>query len=258
MISIQTAERTTVSDASENVIFQRHLIAYREASLLISGKVLEIGCGTGYGIRILAPKSEQYVAVDKYKTDISEEVKRNNKIEFFQLEVPPLTHFSDNTFDYVVTFQVIEHIKNDDLFVKEIHRVLKPQGKLILTTPNIKMSLTRNPWHVREYTIDQLSRLQANYFSQVSIKGIFGNEKVMNYYEQNKKAVEKITRFDIFNLQYRLPRQFLQVPYDILNRLNRKRLLNQSTKLVNDISASDYFIGNATESCMDLFSIAIK
>ena len=51
----------------------------------------------------------------------------------------------------MVTFQVIEHIKRDRDFLKEIYRVLKPGGKLILTTPNKNMSITRNPWHVREY-----------------------------------------------------------------------------------------------------------
>ena len=49
----------------------------------------------------------------------------------------------------VVTFQVIEHIKNDHLFIQEIKRVLKQDGLFIMTTPNRKMSLTRNPWHVQ-------------------------------------------------------------------------------------------------------------
>ena len=60
------------------------------------------------------------------------------------MNVPPLK-FDDNSIDFVVTFQVIEHIKDDEKFVQEIHRVLKPGGKLILTTPNILMSLSRNP-----------------------------------------------------------------------------------------------------------------
>ena len=47
---IQTAERSSHLDPSENVIFQRHLIIYIEASKLISGTVLEIGSGEGYGV----------------------------------------------------------------------------------------------------------------------------------------------------------------------------------------------------------------
>ena len=79
---LQTAERSSHLDPSENVIYQRHLIAYKEAEKIISGTVLEIGSGEGYGIIELAPKSEHYIAVDKYETSISEELKANNKITF--------------------------------------------------------------------------------------------------------------------------------------------------------------------------------
>ena len=49
---MQTAERSSHLDPSENVIFQRHMIAYKQAAKLISGTVLEIGCGEGYGISL--------------------------------------------------------------------------------------------------------------------------------------------------------------------------------------------------------------
>ena len=149
---LQTAERSSHLDPSENVIYQRHLIAYKEAAKLVSGTVLEVGSGEGYGIIELAPKADHYIAVDKYNTDISDELKKENNITFIQAEVPPLKGIEDNSVDFVVTFQVIEHIDDDEIFLQEIHRVLKPGGKLILTTPNSMMSLTRNPWHTREYT----------------------------------------------------------------------------------------------------------
>ena len=53
-MAIQTAERSSHLDPSENVIFQRHMIAYKQAAKLINGTVLEIGCGEGYGISELA------------------------------------------------------------------------------------------------------------------------------------------------------------------------------------------------------------
>ena len=52
---LQTAERSSHLDPSENVIYQRHLVAYKEAAKMISGTVLEIGSGEGYGIMELAP-----------------------------------------------------------------------------------------------------------------------------------------------------------------------------------------------------------
>ena len=85
------------------------------------------------------------------------------------MEVPPIKGIEDSTIDFVVTFQVIEHIEDDELFLSEIYRVLKPGGKMILTTPNAKMSLTRNPWHIREYTTDQMADTLQSSFSDFNI-----------------------------------------------------------------------------------------
>ena len=255
---LQTAERSSHLDPSENVIYQRHLIAYKEAAKIISGTVLEIGSGEGYGIMELAPKAENYIAVDKYNTEISDELKKANNITFIQTEVPPLREIEDNSIDFVVTFQVIEHINNDKMFLKEIYRVLKPQGKVILTTPNSMMSLTRNPWHIREYTPKQMEDVLKISFDSYELKGVFGNDKVMDYYNKNKESVRKITRFDILNFQYWLPRWLLQIPYDILNRFNRNSLQDANEGIVNSLVYTDYSISTSNSDCLDHFCIATK
>lgn len=256
-MSLQTAERVSSHESSDNVIFQRHLVAYNEAAKVVKGNVLEIGCGEGYGIEWLAPKAEKYTAIDKFPTDISLYAKGMQHVSFQQMSIPPI-QFDSDSFDAIVTFQVIEHIEDDEGMVKEMQRVLKPGGILVLTTPNIKMSLTRNPWHVREYTVAQLRDLLKKYFSKVEMNGVYGNKKVMKYYEENKKSVQKFTRFDIFNLQYRLPRQLLQIPYDLLNRINRRLLLKGNNQLVNDIQLEDYHTAPADDTCFDLLALAWK
>ena len=255
---LQTAERSSHLDPSENVIYQRHLIAYKEAAKLVSGTVLEVGSGEGYGIMELAPKADYYIAVDKFNTEISSDLKKVNNIKFIQTEVPPLKGIEDNSVDFVVTFQVIEHIKNDEMFLQEIHRVLKPGGKLILTTPNSKMSLTRNPWHTREYNPEQMGEVLKSSFHNYDLKGVFGNDKVMDYYNKNKESVLKITRFDILNFQYWLPRWLLQIPYDILNRFNRHSLQDDNKAIVNGILYTDYSISDSNAECLDHFCIATK
>ena len=255
---LQTAERSSHLDPSENVIYQRHLIAYKEAAKIISGTVLEIGSGEGYGIIELAPKAEHYIAVDKYNTDISDELNEANNITFIQSEVPPLKGIEDNSVDFVVTFQVIEHIEDDERFLQEIHRVLKPSGKVILTTPNAMMSLTRNPWHTREYTPEQMGEVLKSSFDNYELKGVFGNDKIMDYYNKNKESVRKIRRFDILNMQYWLPRWMLQIPYDILNRFNRHNLQDNNEAIVNTVVYTDYSISASNTECLDHFCIATK
>lgn len=258
MARFQTAERHSAQLITDNVLHQRHMIAYSQAANMISGKVLEIGCGEGYGMSILAPKSTKYMAIDKFNTHIDSSLSDFDKIKFKQMNVPPFVGIEDSSFDFVVSFQVIEHIQDDDFFSREIFRVLKPGGKLILTTPNIKMSLTRNPWHIREYTAQELKGVFQNIFHVVDVKGIFGNDTVMEYYNANKKSVQKITRFDVLNLQYRLPRKVLQIPYDILNRMNRKKLHKQNTGVSANVKMDDYYIDQSNDTCLDLFVIAEK
>ena len=255
---LQTAERSSHLDPSENVIYQRHLIAYKEAAKLISGTVLEVGSGEGYGIMELAPKVDHYIAVDKYNTEISDELKAVNNITFIQMEVPPLKEIEDNSVDFVVTFQVIEHIQDDKMFLREIYRVLKPGGKVILTTPNSVMSLTRNPWHIREYNPKQMEDVLKILFDTYELKGVFGNDKVMDYYNKNKESVRKITRFDILNFQYWLPRWLLQIPYDLLNRFNRHSLQDANEGIVNSLVYTDYKICTSNSDCLDHFCIATK
>ena len=197
MGKLATAERVS-RDASDNFVFQRSLLAYDRAAEIVSGDVLEIGTGTGYGIELVAPHCDRFVTVDKYAAGGD---RHAANVEFRRMCVPPLG-FGDESFDFVITFQVIEHIDDDAAFVREIARVLRPGGRLILTTPN--------------------------------------------------------ARFDLFDLQHRLPRRLLQLPYDLLNRINRRRLLRQNEALTTSIRMDDYRIAPAAEGCFDLFFIATK
>jgi len=253
----KTTEITSAEIASDNPVHQRLLFPYVEAASMVSGQVLEIGCGWGRGLQLLTQAASHYTGIDKNNDLIAALRQEYPQATFIAANIPPLTDLADNTFDYIVTFQVIEHIENDDLFVREAHRVLKPGGKLLLTTVNRKFSLTRNPWHVREYYADELKNLMGMYFRNVDTRGIHGNDKVMTYYEQNKESVRKLTRFDIFNLQYRLPRRLLQVPYDLMNRLNRNRLLQQDG-LAAEIRHTDYLVSNDPAGSLDFFYVATK
>ena len=251
---MQTAERSSGMDPSEQVIYNRCLYAYVAASGIVKEKVLELGSGEGYGISMLAPLSSKYLAIDKFDSIIP----AISQVEFKKMMLPSLEGIEDNSFDYAVTFQVIEHIKNDKKFVAEIRRVLKPGGKLLVSTPNIKMTLSRNPWHIREYTADQLKTILAGEFSDVQMKGVFGDAKVMEYHEKNKASVNRIMRFDVLKLQYILPRWVLKIPYDIMNRLNRRKLLGAESDLVQEVGTENFYLADYSDKALDLFAIATK
>jgi len=253
-----TTEIASDKIVSDNPIHQRLLQAYYLAKPYINGDLLELGCGEGRGVQLLAPLAESYLALDKIGEVIDSLKAKYPDVAFQQAVFPPFEGVANDSFDTIVSFQVIEHIKDDQNFLAEIKRVLKPGGRAVLTTPNIKKTLTRNPWHVREYTAEELTSIALKYFDHVEMKGVGGNDKVMEYYEANKKSVEKITRFDIFNLQYRLPAPLLRVPYDILNRMNRNKLNAGNNDLVSDIHHDDYILMENADEALDLFLVLQK
>ena len=252
-MALKTAERVS-RDVTDNFVYQRSKLAYVEAAKRVCGDILEIGTGTGYGIDIIAPRCRRFVTMDKTRSEELAAMPEN--VEFVQATVPPLP-FADESFDYVVSFQVIEHIKRDREFVREVHRVLKKGGKFIVSTPNRPMSLTRNPWHVREYNAEQFGALLST-FTEVEALGVAGNERVWSYYEKNRESVRRITRYDILRMQWWMPRWVLQIPYDILNRLNRRRLHSENRTLTENIVMEDYSLQSVDNKCFALFYIARK
>ena len=257
-MSTYTTEIASDKILSDNPIHQRLLQAYYLAKPYIKGNLLELGCGEGRGVELLSGLANNYLGLDKIQEVIDRLSKKHPNLNFEQAVFPPFEKLADNSFDCIVSFQVIEHVKQDEAFLKEIYRVLKPEGVAVLTTPNIKKTLTRNPWHVREYTASELTDLAGKYFDKVEMKGVGGNDKVWTYYKENKASVEKITRFDIFNLQYKLPASILRIPYDILNRVNRNKLNAANTGLVSEINHSDYVMIENADEALDLFLILKK
>lgn len=256
-MSVYTTEIASDKIPSDNPIHQRLLKAYHAAIPYVKGDLLELGCGEGRGVTLLAPNAKSFLGLDKIE-EIIADLKSKYPDYDFQSSVFPPIKLPDNSFDTIATFQVIEHIQNDELYLSEIHRILRPGGTALVSTPNIKMTLSRNPWHTREYTADQLKKLASKFFSNVEMKGIAGSERVLEYHEQNRASVNKIMKYDFLNLQYRLPASLLRVPYDYLNRRNRNSLQNQSNDLVSAINQDDYYLNDQDDKNLDLFLILKK
>src|SRR5690606_15470330 len=129
---------------SDNPIHQRLLKAYIAAQPLVKGDLLEVGCGEGRGVEVLLGQVDSYHGLDKIQGVIESLKSRFPQITVEQAVIPSFQTIAANTFDTVVSFQVIEHIQDDRLFLQEIYRVLKPGGKAIISTPTIRRTLSRS------------------------------------------------------------------------------------------------------------------
>ena len=101
MAKLTTAERVS-REQSDNYVFQRSVLAYHKAAEIISGNVLEIGTGEGYGAEILAPHATRFITIDK---TTPENLYQAANVEFAEAAVPPIPA-ANNSFDYVVNYPV--------------------------------------------------------------------------------------------------------------------------------------------------------
>lgn len=253
-------ERTNYT-SENNVTYQRCQYAYEFAIPYITDKkVLDIGCGMGYGSALMANKAKTVVGLDYSQKAID-----HNKISYKELinlsfqkaKVPPLP-FDDNTFEVITTFQFIEHIAEQTFFLQECLRVLVPNGKLLVTTPNAKKTFARNPFHIKEYSFEEMQTHIKNITSTFKLLGLQGNDKVNSYYKSNQKAVQRLLKWDIFKLHKILPSQFIAAPYNLLNKIMRKKLKKNITATI-DISTKDFFLQeNNLDETWDIYLIAEK
>lgn len=178
-----TGERVVPHDmrtVEEYIQYLRHhfVYEYTKGELHSDDRVLEIGFGEGYGTKMLAETCREIVAIDIEKDAV--EYARNkygdDKCSFQWYEGHTFP-FDDGSFDAVVSFQVIEHIKDDNHFISEIYRILKDGGRCYLTTPNRETRLKpgQKPWnrfHMREYSHLQLADVLSRSFGHVDVFGV--------------------------------------------------------------------------------------
>jgi ubiquinone/menaquinone biosynthesis C-methylase UbiE len=131
-----------------------HLDRYRFACRRVKGKrVLDCATGTGYGVRLLREignaASVIGVDIDPRATDYG---RRNHQVgsTWFICSSADRLALPDGCIDIIVSFETLEHVPDDGALIGEFYRVLRPEGLLIVSTPN-QWPLADAPFHVREY-----------------------------------------------------------------------------------------------------------
>jgi SAM-dependent methyltransferase len=159
-----TGERTVPGIAEENYWFRRHEAAYLDLlHHCRDAVVLEAGCGEGYGAQLIARSAARVVALD-YDELTAEHVSRAYpSLAVIRGNLASLPVATSGV-DVVANLQVIEHLWDQEGFLTECVRVLRPGGRLLITTPNRLtfspgLDTPLNPFHTRELAPAELARL---------------------------------------------------------------------------------------------------
>jgi len=171
-----------IEEATPERIWLDHVTRYEFASRYVKEKVvLDIACGTGYGsILVRRSGAKRVIGVDlsHEAIDFARTKYKISELEFTVGDILNID-FPGNYFDLVVCFETIEHVKNQEKAFSELQRVLKPEGLLIISSPNRKLtspgkSINDSPanlFHTIEYSPSEFVLLLNKYFASIEVYG---------------------------------------------------------------------------------------
>jgi len=214
-----TGERVVSPAGGFNPTWQRHVAAYALCEPFLGpGRVLDLGCGVGHSYERLAPR--ETVGVDVDPQALAGQSRATAVADMRDLPFP------DASFGSVVAVQSIEHVPDPERAVAEAARVLEPDGVAVFVTPN-RLTLGRpdeviDPYHFIEFDDKELRRLCEPRFGEVEVLGLFGSERYMELFREERATLDRLLRLDPLRLRRLVPRRMRQRLYDWLLRHFRR------------------------------------
>jgi SAM-dependent methyltransferase len=154
-----------------------HAARYVYAQQYVQDKmVLDIACGTGYGIGLLRSRAKFVTGVDIDAGAAGEAMSECGRNAAVILGDGSNLPFEDESFDVITSFETLEHLHERGKFLSELRRVLRPGAPILLSTPNANYTKPvngkpGNPFHIYEYTPGELRDELRSQFSIVEMRG---------------------------------------------------------------------------------------
>ena len=183
---------------TNEILSKYHIDRYVFASKFVDDKkVLDIACGTGYGSALLKKSgAKEVIGIDISAEAISYAKKHypNPQINFLVGDATKINSIRDDSIETIVSYETIEHIKEYEIYIHEMLRVLKKDGTFIISTPNKKFSspntkMPLNPYHYIEFYLDDFKSILNQHFTSVVI---YGQNHNSTFYKFKRKCTQLI------------------------------------------------------------------
>ncbi|MGI6036955.1 MAG: class I SAM-dependent methyltransferase [Limnochordia bacterium] len=166
-----------------NRLVQEHLARYHFAGDYVRGRVLDLACGVGYGSQYLAsrPGVAEVIGIDHCPATIQYARRRypHGLVEYHVADALD-THLPERfgLFDTICSFETIEHLSADKLFLRILRSMLAPGGLLIISTPfgRGRGQPCADPYHVWQYRPEEFRELLAEVFPAVTLYYQLGSQ----------------------------------------------------------------------------------
>jgi|APDOM4702015023_1054809.scaffolds.fasta_scaffold10655_1 SAM-dependent methyltransferase len=238
------------TDTQHMVNLSGYVWAARQLGPLEQRYILDLSCGTGYGTDYLGACAERIVGID-----CAPDVVAKSRADYPRLNVTFLAMdgcalgFRDASFDCIVSQDTIEHIQDDQRFVSELTRVLKPNGMLIIFTPHGKGrgEIPNDPYHVREYTHEEFKALLGPHFSTIRWYGRRQGHRLKTV----ERSMDTVRNLDPAGLRNCVPRPIRHWLGSVISRV-------QGGPALQDIVPDDIEYCEGVADDTNLIGVCIK
>lgn len=203
--SVTLDDERVLPDSADRATFLAHMARYEHVLPMIapSDRVLETACGAGYGTHRISQRARSVVAIDYSPLALSYARERfaAPNLHYLQMDCHRLA-FASAAFDLVVSFEVFEHLERPQEYAAECARVLRPGGRLVLSTPN------RAAWELHMSSIGQEYEFHSSMVDldelRASLRPCFSKVEVFGQRRRGSRLYSILRSLDPWNLRLRL------------------------------------------------------
>jgi SAM-dependent methyltransferase len=174
-----TGERTLPDVPEENYWYRRHLVVYEWIRARVGGlKVIDMASGEGYGADVLARTAREVVGVEANPDAFAHAVARYPRVRFER----SLVETYREPADAIAFLQTIEHVHDPGAVLENFKR---SAPVAYVSTPNVLTLAPKgaersgNPWHVKEYRLEEFRALCEAHYEHVEVLGLYHARKLL-------------------------------------------------------------------------------
>lgn len=252
-----TGERP-IEGSTPDSILAIHAAGYRAVrERLGEGKVLDLGCGTGFESARLVGERRQVLGVDYEARALGEARARYGSagLNLACMRAEQLG-LRAGAVDWLCSSHLVEHFEDPRVHVAEAARVLAVGGGAFFLTPNAPADF-ENPYHLHLFRPPELASLLGSYFVEVEVLGLEASPRAKADLAARRARARRILALDVFRLRRWLPRSWYQRVYATLLPFAYHLVARRGVAGASGITADDFFVTTEiTEETPVLLAVA--
>jgi SAM-dependent methyltransferase len=223
------------------------------------GRMLDVGCGQGF-------ESAQFAGVDRivmgvdYSHEAAVHAHGRYGPEGFRVAQCDARKLSlgTGTFDWVCSSHLIEHFPDAEAHADELARVLSPQGKAFVITPNAPADF-ENPFHIRLFRQAELVKVLERSFDDVWVGGIDAVPAVKENFRLRREKAAKVLKLDVFDLRHKIPHSWYVGAYTRALPIAYRFMAKSDSGGDTGITGDDFFVTeDVDDTTLVLLAVAGK